>query len=605
MNDPAQAAMLALEALQRSALPEAERLSHAAYRAAPKDPSVLLAYGAVLDARGSFHEAARIFRRLTELQPQVASHWMNLGTALRSSGDAAAALDAYVHAESLGLDTPDFFYSAGLLLADRGELAKARDFLSRAAMQAPLDAEIRFHHARLCFALVDTDATIAALRDWPQWQGMTVEMLAAVGALQLQLGEQRDAERILDLLKAQATPTPEIEVQIAGMLERTNRVAEAQQQFARVAQPDASDPLYRRWAAVRAQLATRAGDLAQAEALHRDILARTTDPHETQNPLFALAKVLDARGDYAAALEAITAAHAAQVAALDRTGNAVDEEREIMGITRWGCDADDARRWTEAASPSVEDSPVFIVAFPRSGTTLLEHMLDAHPALQTMDEQPFLQKAVLRFSKHALQYPDHLKDMTDAQLADIRRYYWDLVANRVRIEPGQRLLDKNPLNMLRLPAIKRLFPNAPILLAIRHPCDVVISNFFQHYRAPEFVRLCRDLPTLALAWRKAFDFWYEQAALLQPRALEVRYESFVADFENASRRIAEFVQLPWHDDMLKPGAHALAKGYISTPSYSQVVQPVNSKAVGRWRRYESAMAPVVDEVRPYLERWGY
>jgi hypothetical protein len=174
----------------------------------------------------------------------------------------------------------------------------------------------------------------------------------------------------------------------------------------------------------------------------------------------------------------------------------------------------------------------------------------------------------------------------------------------VTLGPGQQLIDKNPLNILWLPAITRMFPNARILLAIRHPCDVLLSCFMQHFRA-EFAWHCRDVPTLALAYRRSFDFWYEQAALLRPSVLEVRYVSFVANFEGEVREVARFLDLPWTDAMLEPGEHARRKGFISTPSYSQVVQPVHLKSIDRWRAYERHLLPAVPELQGYLERWGY
>ena len=119
------------------------------------------------------------------------------------------------------------------------------------------------------------------------------------------------------------------------------------------------------------------------------------------------------------------------------------------------------------------------------------------------------------------------------------------------------------------------------------------------------VMLCASLESLAEGYVRSFDFWYRQAAMLAPRVLEVRYETFVADFERGVREMAEFLQLPWHDAMLAPAEHARAKGYISTPSYSQVVQPVNQKAVGRWRPYRDRLAPIIPRLQPYLERWGY
>ena len=108
-----------------------------------------------------------------------------------------------------------------------------------------------------------------------------------------------------------------------------------------------------------------------------------------------------------------------------------------------------------------------------------------------------------------------------------------------------------------------------------------------------------------MGFRRTFDFWYEQAQILRPAVHEVRYESFVADFDAQVRTLLEFLEVPWNDTVLMPAARAQAKGYISTPSYSQVVQPVNQKAVGRWKAYEVHLRPVIDQVQRYLERWGY
>ena len=127
----------------------------------------------------------------------------------------------------------------------------------------------------------------------------------------------------------------------------------------------------------------------------------------------------------------------------------------------------------------------------------------------------------------------------------------------------------------------------------------------QHFTAPDFALLCVNLPTLADGYRRSFDFWFQQAALLRPAVREVRYESLVADFEPQMRAIADFLEVSWNDAMLEPGRHAAAKGYISTPSYAQVVQPVNSNAVGRWQPYAAHFAPLSPQLQAYFERWGY
>jgi hypothetical protein len=127
----------------------------------------------------------------------------------------------------------------------------------------------------------------------------------------------------------------------------------------------------------------------------------------------------------------------------------------------------------------------------------------------------------------------------------------------------------------------------------------------QHFRAPEFAVLCRDLPTLARGYQRSFNFWHEQLPLLQPAVREIRYENFVADFEAESRAITAFLGLDWADAQLEPSAHAKSKGFISTPSYAQVIEPVNRRAVGRWKPYAAYFDEALVVLKPSLERWSY
>jgi len=274
--------------------------------------------------------------------------------------------------------------------------------------------------------------------------------------------------------------------------------------------------------------------------------------------------------------------------------------------SRLGCTSEDIAAWNTAdEAPDVAASPVFLVGFPRSGTTLLELALDAHPVLQSMDEQPYIQAALADFESAGFSYPHGIGRADHAALEQIRAKYWARVARKVELAPGQRLVDKNPMNMAGLPAIARLFPNARILLAIRHPGDVIMSCFMQHFRAPDFALVCHDLGSIAACYRRAFDLWYEQAELLRPAYLEVRYESLVVDFEAGLRRILAFLDLEWDDAVLAPAERARHKRFISTPSYAQVVAPVNTASVGRSRGYARHLARVLPSLQPYLQRFGY
>ena len=600
--------------LTRTAMAMLERRQHGAAEASsrqalalqPDHVGALTALALTLTAQARYPEAVQAFSGLTRRAPLERSHWMNLGTTLRAAGRHDEALNAYARAAQLGEASADFSYNVGLLHIDRGDYESARAVLGRALEQAPRDAEIRYQYAHCCYESVHNDAALAALEPWSELPGISTDTIAKIALLLINLGEPGRAEQAVRRARQDPHPSPQALLTLLQVQERTNQLADATEALERLQADPRAAALASELTLARAQIAQRQGNHAAACEHFRQIDAACTEEHRRHYHLFHLAKSLDALRRHDEAFTALVKAHRSQVAQLQRTAPAAAARRKPpMYITRFGSDAADVALWQQGDAPSAAASPVFIVAFPRSGTTLLEQTLDAHPALKSMDEQPYLQNAIDVLLDAGIGYPDRMAGASTAQLEQARAHYWELTRRKVELEPGQRLIDKNPLNILRLPAIRRLFPYSPILHAYRHPCDVILSCFMQHFRAPEFALMCRDLPTLALGFRRALDFWYQQEALLQPSVLEVRYETFVADFEQEVRRIGEFLGLAWHEAMLAPGEHARAKGFISTPSYSQVIQPVNSKSIGRWKPYEAHFEPVIALVEPYLARWGY
>jgi tetratricopeptide (TPR) repeat protein len=572
----------------------------------PGHSDALSVLGLVLHGAHRFGEAEQVFQQLTQLQPAEPVHWMNLGTARRGLGNPDGALPAFARAAELGAATADFYFNVGITQLDRKDFEAARALLERAIGIAPQDAEIRFQYAYALNECLRMDQAIETLASWKSFQGLTPNLIARIGNLLLNLGAAEQAEEALRSALEAGANDAGTGVTLVRMLERTNRVTEARGVLERAASTEDSGGFEGGLTLARAILAQREGEHQLAARLFQQVLAEVRNFDQRQFQLFPLAKSLDALKRYEEAFAALEEAHASQLAHLQMAHPllSVRPEPSLM-ITEYGCDPADVADWNAAGAPSVEASPIFIVAFPRSGTTLLELTLDAHPQLQAMDEQPFLQNALEDLVSQGVRYPFELGRLDAQQLDSVRARYWERVGRKVQLGSGQRLVDKNPLNLLRLPVIRRIFPNSRIIVAVRHPCDVLMSCYMQHFRAPEFALMCNDLRTMAQGYRRSFDFWYEQAELLAPAAREVRYESLVANFDSEIRSVVEFLQLPWHDALLAPGQRAQEKGFISTPSYSQVVQPVSSKSVGRWRAYEKHLRPVIPHVQPYLERWSY
>lgn len=603
--DPVVLIQSGLALLRQGRAPAAERCAREALATDPGSSAAQNLLGLALQAQGRNAEAVGRFEALTRVQPADAGLWVNLGTTLRAIGKLDDALAAYGQAAALGDRSADFLYNLGLLHVDRGGYEAARAAFSEAHALQPDDGEIAFQLAAACVETLDTATGLEALRDWPRLRGLTSELVAKIGNVLLNLGEIDGAEAALQQSALDPAADAPALLQLVLGYERANRLDEARAAQQRLLRHPGRHSLGSDLTLAEARLAQRDARHEDAARLFGALAVEATEPERRHFHQYPLAKSLDALGRYEDAWSMLLDAHASQVRWIERTlPEVAQRRRETMRVTRFGCDPADVAGWDHAGAPTAADSPVFIVAFPRSGTTLLEHVLDAHPRLRSMDEQPFLQQAIATLEASGGHYPERMGAMTPRQVAAAREHYWSLVRRRVRLRPGEQLIDKNPLNVLRLPAIARLFPHARTVLAIRHPCDVMLSCFMQHFRA-EFAWHCRDLDTLALAFHRSFEFWYQQAAILRPAVLEVHYESLVADFERHVRELAAFLELPWTDALLAPSEHAHARGFISSPSYAQVLQPVHSGSVGRWRAYERHFTSVLGQVRPWLERWGY
>jgi tetratricopeptide (TPR) repeat protein len=595
---------LAWDDLQKDNIAAAEAKCLRALGIDPEHQSNLAVLGMVLQAQGRHDDAIRVFNSLTLKHPTTAVHWENLGVAYRGAKRYDAALTAFARVLALGPGSAVMFYNLGLTHAELLDFPSAHEVLSRARALAPRDAWICTALAKCNYDLGDFEAARNALDRWQELEDLTPAALAEIAYLLTLMGQASAAQPAIDSL-ASLAPLGRAALTQANVLERLNRLTEARSALQRArfgTSLPGSDPDL---LLAEAVLAQRESKHAEARDLLREALNDTQAFTLRHNLLFPLAVSLDALGDYAAAFAAMSEAHRSQVDYLAvALGKSPDAESPTLQLTQRGVEPGEPLDWREESTPSMQQSPVFVVGFPRSGTTLLEIALDAHPALRSMDEQPFLARAIDHMRALGLDYPADLGKLTPDQLTLLRAQYWKQVEPLVSLTAGQRLVDKNPLNLLRLPLIRRLFPRSHTVLIVRHPYDVLMSCFIQHFRAPDLAMLCRDLPTLAASYRRSFDYWYAQEARLGAATFEIRYETLVTDLETQLRALVGFLGLPWEPAMLSPAARARARGFISTPSYTQVIEPVTSRGIGRWRNYEPHLRELASTLAPHLERWG-
>jgi len=581
----------------------AEQLSRRQLQRTPDQHNVLLLLGLSLQRQRRFEDALAPYARLTELAPDDSMYWANYATALKLAGDREGAERASKTAVRLSPDQPDRLEQLGLLRLQLGKFLEARDTLMRAFGKAPESASIRIHAARACIACRDSRAD-NLLRPWREWLPLPDDQQCELADMLTQIGEMQDAVELLGDLLQRSPADSAAQLLLAKSYERINRLGEAQELLDRIAASGAGGPGVRREVAVqRAQLSMRMRAYDDARGLLEQIGPGSDLDY---GHFFSLAKACDKCGDYPAVMRALGVAHELQIAEIgEYAPHLFKSNAPPLPHANDRLAETDYREWPELKAPDSLESPVFVVGFPRSGTTLLEQMLDAHPRLQSMDERPFLNTLSDQLEDFDVAVPEGLHKLDQRDCDELRKGYVTLACSKVPRRWDARLVDKNPLNMLWLPMIHRMFPRAKFILALRHPCDVVLSCYMQNFRAAPLAAASRSLEHLAVTYVAAMENWLYHAKLIQPDIFISRYEDLIADTASQTARIATFLGLDHPGSMLQYEARAREKGFIATPSYTQVIEPINRRGAGRWQRYREYFEPVLPILAPMLDRWGY
>jgi hypothetical protein len=272
------------------------------------------------------------------------------------------------------------------------------------------------------------------------------------------------------------------------------------------------------------------------------------------------------------------------------------------------------RRWREARPAAATNFRLaFLGGHPRSGTTLLEQVLGAHPAIRAFDEpDAFVQEiwnqlAPMQAAK-ALTL-SALNDISAPRRDDLRQRYLkslsrELVSHSTGDPGAEVLLDKNPSPTASLHLWLRVFPELKVIIALRDPRDVVVSCFFQNLMLTPTNANFLSLERTAKHYADLMDVWLRMRELGGFDWMETRYEDVVANLEGEGRRATEFLGLSWHTNQVN--FHETAqKKILFAPTFSDVAKPVHNRAVGRWQHYAEALAPIRASLAPYCGAFGY
>ncbi len=369
-------------------------------------------------------------------------------------------------------------------------------------------------------------------------------------------------------------------------------------QEALAADPLAVGPRY-----LLARLDHRAGRFAEARSRLDSLLEQDLTRAQAIDAWFELGLVLDRMG---AAAEALTAfdkgnAMARESAAAMKARNArfldqVEDNRSWFTRERLrtasGTAPDDGRR-----------APVFFVGFPRSGTTLVERLLAAHPAVTTTEERSPLTH-LLRPYLESGNYPEILGSLAADDLIGARRQFWTLAESQHGGLGDRLLVDKMPLNIVHLGFINLVFPDSRVVVALRDPRDVCLSCYMQRFKMNEATVNFLDLGETVRTYRAVMELWLHYRNILTLPWIEYRYEDLVEGFEAKTSEVLRFLGLEWCPelDRYRDTAKHVT---VATPSYRDVTSEVYARAVGRWRSYGAHAGTHFEPLKPLVAAFNY
>ena len=387
------------------------------------------------------------------------------------------------------------------------------------------------------------------------------------------------------------------------------RMEEADRNFARAAELlDQADSLAPGHAGVmlsRAVLFGRTQDYDKAIST----LDGMTGPNGGLGPneLLEKGRLLDKMGRYD---EAFAAYIEGKRTAREATGNAYLDEMADNMVTRLkGFFQGPRLGFTPRATVRHDvPQPIFILGFPRSGTTLTEQILTAHPRICAGDELPFINEITQimpRMLNSPLAYPEALAElwMGDQHegLDNLRDYYLQKVRQLGILEEGAAwFTDKMPLNETHLGLIALLFPEAPLIHVLRHPLDVVLSVFSNHLTHGLYCGF--EMETAAKHYVRVMDLVEHYRAEMTLHYLPIRYEDIVSDQETSVRRILSFVGEEFDPRCLNFTEN---RRYARTASYAQVTEKLYDDSRYRFRKYRKHLEPVIPMLEPVIARLGY
>ena len=548
-----------------------------------------------------FDESEASCRQAITLKPDYAEAHYNLGNTLKELGRLDEAESSYRQAIRLKPDYAEAHYNLGNTLKELGRLDEAESSYRQAITLKP---DFVKAHNNLGITLLELDRfdeSEVSYRQAIKIKPNFAEAHSNLGNTLKELGRLDEAEASYRQAITLKPDYPDAYLNLCELLEKTNKVNEAllviKNAKIKVVEKKADFLFY------EALILFREKGYKKVEELIKKISKDKLSEKKKSSFMKLKADWHHYKRDYSAAYEEFKSMNEHVKDSYEykkqKAENYFNHQRETLFQIK---KLQQKKLYKSAIKPKWIQ-PTFLIGFPRSGTTLLDTILRTHSDIDVAEELPMLKKM-----NESLGYISTISmiENIDNKTAEIAsNFYLEELKKYIEVGKKKIVIDKLPLNILQLPLINQIFPNAKFIMALRHPLDCVLSCWMQNFKLNPAMANMVDLDRIV-------DFYcttMEILKLSQERySLDIHrihYEKLVLDFEGNVFKLLTFLNLKWENGLINYQKTALARDRIYTPSYSQVVKPIYSQASFRWKYYEEHLEPYKSQLAPWIQEYGY
>ena len=608
-------------------IPEAEKYYKQIINKGCNDHRILSNYATILKDLGKSKEAELSYRKAIKIKPDFADAHYNLGNLLRDLGNLKEAEIFTRKAININPNLAEANYNLGNILRDLGNLKEAEIFTRKAIKINPNFAEAYLNLGNIfkdLSKLKDAELyTRKAIRIKPN----LAEANSNLGNILRDLGNLKEAE-IFTRKAIKINPNfANAHLILGNILRDLDNLKEAEQNYRKAIDLDgdfsnAYFNLFRHYEQInnleklneslnyfknlitikneillfRARLNFRNKEYKIASKLINRISPLWVEnSNNIQKTIFWSYKAFieDKLGNYEIAYSSF------QKSQEDLLYKRFNKDSYLNLINSYKKNIINTQLSVYKSNYRIEEfNLVFLIGFPRSGTTLLDTILRSHPEIMVIEEKPFISTIEKLITEKFSTSLDKLYTLSKDKIMYLRRQYCELL-RPCKNKESRIIIDKLPLHTVSLPLINLLFPNAKVIFAHRHPYDTVLSCFQQSFKPNRAMANLVSLKSSSIMYDRVMNAWDIYKNNLPLNFMTSKYEYLVEEFHYHTLKIIEFLDLEWDENIKNYRKTAINRGKINTPSSSQVVQPLYKSSINKWKNYKKYF----EDCHQYLEKW--